>query len=382
MNTKIAILLGAGSSQAAGFSSTQELTDLVLSGEGVWRHTNESYVADGTNPADEKTRLATSMARRLCAKSERYYLTRAGRRPNYEDLYYLARQAYDEETGNLENPAVLSFAQRLTSDTSQLITEVGTTWPETLFETCNYIADVVWKNLSDDPKSESQLSIIEHVCKSANVTVTSISTLCHDTHVETFLNRRGVALVDGFSEAQDAPSHWNGDCSSVDKTQFLKLHGSVNWFRYTDGTTRCIPPHCDPHIKIGVDWQYPDSRPLLLIGTFNKISDYSSGIFRELHYRFRSTIRDARRLVICGYSFGDKGINGEIVDWVRGVDWVHEKEERRLVIIHPDPMDLVANARGAIQQIFDDWETNPLIKIVEQRFEDVSFTELEKAISL
>ena len=246
---KTAFLLGAGSSMPAGFPSTQALTDRVLSGEGVWRHTNASYVADGTNPADEKTRLATSMARRLCVKSERYYLTRAGRRPNYEDLYYLARQAYDEETGNLENPAVLSFAQRLTSDTSQLITEVGTTWTETLSETCNYIADVVWKNLSDPPKSESQLSIIEHVCKSANVTVTSISTLCHDTHVETFLNNKGVALSDGFSETRSGctndglamnPPHWNGDLASDGKTPFLKLHGSVDWFRYTDGHIRAL----------------------------------------------------------------------------------------------------------------------------------------------
>ena len=40
---KTAILLGSGSSVPAGFPTTQCLTDLVLSGKGVERATDESY---------------------------------------------------------------------------------------------------------------------------------------------------------------------------------------------------------------------------------------------------------------------------------------------------------------------------------------------------
>ena len=54
---------------------------------------------------------------------------------------------------------------------------------------------------------------------------------------------------------------------------------------------------------------------MLLVGTFNKVSEYSQGIFRELHYRFRRTLHKADQLVVCGYSFGDKGINSEIIEW-------------------------------------------------------------------
>ena len=113
MNT--AILLGAGSSVAAGFPSTQDLTDLVLSGCGVSRHTDGSYnyyPDDAIILPDERTRLANCMVRRLNEKVERYYSTYAEyteRRTNYEDLFYLARQASDDLKGELENPAILSF---------------------------------------------------------------------------------------------------------------------------------------------------------------------------------------------------------------------------------------------------------------------------------
>ena len=43
---KIAFLLGADSSAAAGFPSTEELTEQLLSG-GVIRHTEEAYCIAG-----------------------------------------------------------------------------------------------------------------------------------------------------------------------------------------------------------------------------------------------------------------------------------------------------------------------------------------------
>ena len=46
MNT--AILLGAGASVAAGFPSTNNLTERVLSGTGGKRHTDGSYFVEGT----------------------------------------------------------------------------------------------------------------------------------------------------------------------------------------------------------------------------------------------------------------------------------------------------------------------------------------------
>ena len=300
-----AILLGAGSSVAAGLPSTQDLTDLVLSGCGVSRHTDESYYYhDDAKPLTEATLLANCMVRRLHAESERYYSTTyAARRTNYEDLFYLAHQALDDLTGEMENPAVRSFVNELRDDMSPLIEEAKKNIPgiathsisTLLRETCNYIADIVWRRLCE-PTSQSHLDVIARACNCNSVNVTSISTLCHDTHVETFLTAKGIALSDGFSEPQAGVRYWNGDLSSSGKTPFLKLHGSIDWFH--------LRPPCggdgyDTRIGIPVDGncyhtktadgklQWPEpGRPLLLIGTFNKISQYSSGIFLDLRWRF------------------------------------------------------------------------------------------------
>ncbi len=382
---KTAILLGAGSSLPAGFPSTRCLTDLVLSGDGVWRHTDASYFTDGANPPDEKTRLANHMARRIHAEAERYYSANAERRPNYEDLFYLAGQAWAEELGEMENPAVRAFANELRADMSTLIgTETGMNpYIELLDETRNYVADVVWRRLCHKPSSTNNLEIIARACKSG--TVTSISTLCHDTHVETFLKNQGISLADGFSDEEAGVRYWNGDLSSNGRIPFLKLHGSVDWFRLRPNDSESwyddrigIPLDGDRYHTKTDDGTFQtalDGRPLLLIGTFNKLSEYSQGMFRELHYRFRSTIREVDQLVVCGYSFGDKGINSEIIEWY------YTERGRRFVIIHPNRNELIMNARGAIQKKWDDWEKGGSVEFIAKRLEDVGIDEFLSALA-
>ena len=391
----IAILLGAGSSLAAGFPSTKDLTDLILSGNGVTKGSDESYYIDDDGPPCEETRLANCMVRRLHAEAELYYSANAERHTNYEDLFYLAHQASDDLSGEMENPAVSSFVGKLRAYMSPLIeaarnadctNRLSLDNLQLLEETRHYIADIVWRALCHKPKPESlsQLGGIAHACNSVNYRVTSISTLCHDTHVETYLEKKGISLADGFNaEPQARVRYWNDDFSSSGKTPFLKLHGSVNWFRFRPDSGDFY----DERIGIPLDYYQRtrtvdgdlqtavDGRPLLLIGTFNKISEYSSGIFKELHHRFRSTIMDANRMVICGYSFGDKGINNEIIEWY------FSKQGRRFVILHPNPNSLVASARGAIRKHWPEWEENGSISRISKQFQDVGIDEFVAAIA-
>ena len=284
---KTAILLGAGSSLPAEFPSTRAITDLVLSGEGVWRHSDGSYFTDGSHPPDHKTRLANRMVIRLYAEVKRYYLSSAKRPPNYEDLQYIAGQVYDEETGEMDNPAVRLFSQRLRAEPSQFITRRGIDWGETLSETFNYIADIVWRQLCGSAQCTHQLELLARACDSGQVT--SISTLCHDTHVEKFLVDQGILLADGFSKPENNVRYWNADLSSSDKLPFLKLHGSVDWFRFRPDNRESffddrigIPLDGDHHhtkTDDGIFQTALDGRPLLLIGTFNKIPEYTKGIF-------------------------------------------------------------------------------------------------------
>ncbi len=388
---KTAILLGAGSSLPAGFPSTRCLTDLVLSGDGVERHSSGAAPMNGTVP------IINCIVRRLHAEAERYFSARGERPANYEDLFYLADQAGANELGEMENPAIRTFVDELRADLSPLIeaASVGNDDPNEpcepnvpddfktlLEETCNYISDVVWRSLCREPISTDHLKIFVAACKTGRVT--GIATLCHDTHVEKFLTEQGISLADGFSDEEARVRYWSDEFSLNGRIPFLKLHGSVDWFRFRPKGSE---PWYEDRIGIPLDgrhyrtktangaWQWAlDGRPQLLIGTFNKIYDYSRGMFRDLHYRFRLALRGADQLVVCGYSFGDKGINSEIIEWY------YAERGRRFVIIHPDRNELVTHARGAIQEHWDKWDKNGSVGFITKRLEDVGTDEFLRAI--
>lgn len=380
---KTAILLGAGSSLPAGFPSTQSLTDRVLSGDGVWRHSDGTYFIDGYRPADETTTLVNSVIRRVHTEVNPYYVKYANRQANYEDVYYLADQMLAEESGDTENPAIHAFTTKLRKEIEPLASAASMDYIDLLFEWHNYVAHVVWRSLNCNANSSDHLKILEAACRSNSVS--SISTLCHDIHVETYLGDRGISPTDGFSDEEAGVRYWHGDFSSGGKIPFLKLHGSVNWFRLRPDRSESW---YDYRIGIPLSWDYQhtrgrdgrlqtalDGRPLLLIGTFNKTPDYTRGIFRELHHQFCQTLQKSDQLLVCGYSFGDKGINAEIIEWY------YAERGRRLLIIHPNPEELARHARGAIQNKWNAWVENDGIRFIRKKLEDVKECELLGVLS-
>ena len=376
---KIAILLGAGSSLPAGFPSTRFLTNRILSGDGVQKHTDSTYIISNGQPTDEKTTLPKCLVRRIHSEARRYYASHANREANYEDVYYLVDQAWAEELGESENPAIRDFTDKLSMDMAPLVSaSTSMEYVELLDESRNYVADVVWRGLNRAASSSDHLKILEAACRSYSVS--SRSTLCHDIHVETYLGNQGISLADGFSDEEVGVRYWRGDFSSNDKIPFLKLHGSVNWFRLRPNQSKSyyddrigIPldvNHNRTKGKDGKNQRAVDGRPLLLIGTFNKIPDYTRGIFRELHHQFRQTLHESDQLLVCGYSFGDKGINTDIIEWY------YAQRGRRLRIIHPNPEKLERDARGAVQYNWDKWKKNDGIKFIRKKLEDVKECEL------
>ncbi len=178
-NTNIAMFLGAGASEAAGFPSMQDLTDQVVSGRGVTRHGDGCfYISGGEEPKTAEVRLPLGMVKRLHEEAESYLSTYVDRKANYEDIYFLARQALDDELGETENPALRLFVERLRANWLSLTQTVVTRGeaavhssrtgvPDDLCgllgETCNYIADVVRRSLllyRPEPDRTRQLTLI------------------------------------------------------------------------------------------------------------------------------------------------------------------------------------------------------------------------------
>ena len=392
---KTTILLGAGSSQAAFFPSTLDLTQHVESGIGVTKTLGSSeYAIDSTGlnkTLDSRVLPVVRLIQKVKSKAVKYYedykeYDRASS-INYEELYYLIKQAFDDYTGELENPAIHKFTRNLEKQASELLDgnsgdrfEKGLKLEihELCHEALNYVVSVIWKRLvnhNPNIKLLSHLNTLVSACKSGEVNC--IATLCHDTHVERVLTDHGVHLTDGFADYKAGFRRWQGwhdIYSSTDEIPFLKLHGSVNWFSYGSGYNETIAiPFKDRQRMISpkdqILYAHTDG-PLLLIGTFNKMSEYSSRLFSDIHCRFRQALNWSDRLVVCGYSFGDKKINEVIIDWV------FRNSSHRLVVIHPDPQQLIKHARFAIQQNIGEWERDKSIVYIEKLFQDIDQSDL------
>ena len=82
----------------------------------------------------------------------------------------------------------------------------------------------------------------------------------------------------------------------------------------------------------------------------------------------------ADQLAICGYSFGDKGINTVILEW-----FYAKPDRRRLLLIHPAHKELIKNARGAIRNRWkedllfpDEASLEEATTVITKRLEEVS----------
>jgi len=78
---------------------------------------------------------------------------------------------------------------------------------------------------------------------------------------------------------------------------------------------------------------------------------------------------------VCGYSFGDKGINSQIINWY------YANRGRRLIIIHPNPEKLVENARNAIRSKWQQWIRNEGIRLICKNLENVQENEYLEVVS-
>ena len=390
---RIAFLLGAGTSIPAGLPTTSQMTSRVLSGQDIIHHTDGTYYleepdADGMTILDAHVQRVTLLLRRLQLEIERYYLYDFGVLTNYEDLYYLCSQIYDSEVREYENPLVGAFVDRVAVDLHRICNwDVGSRiepWDtQTLFrEACNYTRDVVWRMLLAKYARFDHLSCLVDACQDPDLTRVDVFTLNHDTLLERCFTDAGIGFDDGFGQPVNDVRYWNPSIMhSVDSSiRLLKLHGSIHWFRFppnllsvgpeaigiplTDDIWHTISPAGQMQAPAG-------GRPVLLAGTFNKMLDYTTSIFADLHCLFREALRSTSRLIISGYGFGDKGINSQIVEWM------YESTERGISLIHPTPTQCRTHSRGVIMKNWDYWLRDGRLRLIQSRIEDAPWAQVK-----
>lgn len=390
---RIAFLLGSGISIPAKMPSTQVITKQILSGEGVMRHSDGNYYFDeplyGT--PDEYVPQVVVFLNRLKIEIDLYYLYETGHFTNYEDLYYVASQIHDSESKEYDNPVVQPFINKVLPEIRPLLVseenEIRDEWQllDLANEAANYVRDVVWHLLSKEPNSLDHLNCIKDACLDDQLSNIDIFSLNHDTVLEQSLSQNDIQVIDGFGQLQNNVRYWNPDLfdSRDSKVRLFKLHGSVNWFRFRPDSGSWS----DESIGIPLDWdfwhtkspqgqrQWPvGGRPMLLVGTFNKMLQYTSDIYAGLHYQLHRSLRHAQQLVVCGYSFGDKGINTRIIEWI------YSSSNRKITVVHPEPEKLKRAARGAISKQWDEWIKQRKLTIVTKTIEESSWQNIKDSL--
>jgi hypothetical protein len=356
---RVVFLLGAGVSRTV-LPLTGSLAEIVLNGQTsevpprfVQRHSDRTYFLDGEIVGDRKSvervvGYLNWLRDLVCAED-----------PDYEALYFACQQVYDAHTGNLENPILESFL-RSHERVVRRFTTHSRRYPalsvEITAEAMSYIAWVVAESLIPrHPESglramlRSEHRAVLNAACDPDVNALDVVTLNHDTLLETTLRDAGVRFEDGFRSRTSAPK----PMSSVDsvrlwrgfrfkkrrRVRLIKLHGSTDWWRIRpqDADWRGEEFVSSPTMPTrmtspdGRLWDDPlDARPLILVGTFNKILEYARPFPLDRYVVFRRALKRADRVIVSGYSFRDQAVNGLLIDWFRS-----EGTNRKLVVVGP-----------------------------------------------
>lgn len=163
---------------------------------------------------------------------------------------------------------------------------------------------------------------------------TNVFSLNHDMLLEGFDKCESFKneLFDGFT-SENSNLFYNQerklsyfDINTVfnSKINFFKLHGSLDFYKFSTGEGKIIVRAED--VKSTADFQLKttDSKfhpevfnfsPEILIGTSAKISKYGSNKYYDRVFKeFQEKLDDSNKLLIIGYGFGDSKINEFILE--------------------------------------------------------------------
>ncbi len=386
---KILFLFGSGLSIKAEMPSTRDITQNVLNGSNIMRHTDGNYyfgkpLYNNIGMEDEYVPRIKEFIKIVKDEIDSYDQSIIQKETNYENLFYNISQIYDSQTFN--NPIAKPFIDKISNQVYPLLqkreTDIHGKWElhQLADESLNYIHDITLHHLNKKPIQYSYLHFLQKAYEDSKIDHISIFTLNHDLVLEEYFNSICIPFIDGFDKPINNIRYWDINLfKNNHKLTLVKLHGSINWFKFRR-------KEYNPFIigismsSINSTWrtQAPNGeyqnlargRPMFLVGTFNKILEYTYDIYFSLHYLFYETLNSLNTIILSGYSFGDRGINTRIIEWLTS------KKERKMVIIHPDIEELKVNSREGIFFNWDNWVKENKFVFIQKKIEDITWDEI------
>ena len=208
-----------------------------------------------------------------------------------------------------------------------------------------------------------------------------IVTLNHDTLIEQQLLQDDIQFSDGFGDPVGEARYYDPDLLSEGhkKVNLIKLHGATNWFHLReerDGKNidrYGMPTHWDVHHLKTEDgnWlSWIGWTPIFLSGTYNKLMDYNFGIFADLQHQFYQALNRHDIMIMSGYGWNDRGINGRIFEWLSS------SSNKRLFFLQERPEEIKEKSKSAMWHRYDEEVRQGRLIPIPKYLKDVSVSDL------
>ncbi len=383
------LLLGSGISLPSGLPPVETITEQILNGD--WHgHTDSNFYKGLLQPGQRDWKVERQKKFLKCLKehADQYQQHRRWNGANYEDLYYLVRQIEDEFLGEIDNPAIRPFVEALKKETRELCepkaTETEFSLRELASESQDYISSIVW-HLLGNKSIPQNLDAVRHLAQFDSVEKLDIASLNHDLLIESLLQQSGINFVDGFADADGDVRHFEPETfdNPVATVNLYKLHGSINWWRFVETKNRRDVIRYGIHLRMppwdgknsrGTQLHELDPRPVFLCGSYNKLFDYRYGIFAELHFRFFRLLRQHELIVMSGYGWNDRGING----WLS--EWLSSGRKNKIILLHNHPEHIRDNSKSFMWHRYASLRKQGRLIVVRKWLTDISGEQLVKII--
>jgi hypothetical protein len=302
---------------------------------------------------------------------------------NYEDFYFLADQIADDYQTWSVNPAIHPFLDRMKTQAKGIADRLHTSIGGVADHTRNFIRSGVHQLVAKITAVRG-LDLIEALAHAESIERLDLVTLNHDLLVERLFEAKRIAVEDGFGEPVQGvryfePSRFESDA----RIRLFKLHGSINWYRFRGEKGNAfsdrygIPVRGDPAHCQGADGAFLDNVdviPWILAGTSNKATQYGFGIYAEMHFWFHKLLHEHDTVVMSGYGWNDRGING------RFMDWLHQARQNRLFLLHANPDEIAQKSRSAMWHRYEPLVEAGRLVAVPKWMQDVSLDDLMTTI--
>ena len=360
-----------------GIINTKKITELIF--------TEKLYLASDDNfyPSIESSRLREPLTyktilpflkliRNECADYYNCNLESI----NYEDLFYYCR-LLDYEKGWRKHPGLGDYFNNLNNKIVQknINTNDGTAYTlwDILIYAQKYISQVIMIALSKltNPIGYEWIGNAINDCSYDLQFVT----LNHDLLLENYLRSIGKNCCDGFFLDESIESYIFSPITlrKSNSIKLIKIHGSIDWETF-GGISNCnVIKTAQKISRLKLLQKYGDTHgtPTILAGTHNKLEGYAYGIFSDLMTEFNILLYEADIIVICGYGFGDRGINSRLSNWLR-LDI-----KNQIIVIHHDKEKLKRNLEHHAAQLLNLIDPKR-IHFEEKKFEDIQWDDVKK----